>query len=434
MKKHIAKAINLILSVLCILLMAGCSQTEEVKPPATDNNKSAKGIVSIGPKSYDSADTCVVCGINESESTITFLNIELLKKYTLSFDKTTSFKDRYGKELLFEDIKIGEIADTTFLKSKKHLTTLQISPNSFRNDDVTEYTLDFIKQEIHIGSENYKLNKDILFCSDGVIIDPMELVEADTLSIRGIDREIFSITVERGHGYLRLQNDEYFVGGWIEVGPKIITKISKDMLLTVPEGEYQVNISNKGSGGIKNVIINKNQETVLDIGDLEIVEEKFGNVLFSVTPDKTAVYIDGSQVDISVPVSLSYGIHQMIAKAEGYDTIVKYLSVGQESAGIDITLEKSDSDDDEEDDEAAETVTVSDYYKVYVDSPEGAEVYLDGTYIGVAPCNFKKVAGTHIITLKKTGFETRSYTVSLEDDDNDFSYSFAELSLSTNNE
>ena len=60
-------------------------------------------------------------------------------------------------------------------------------------------------------------------------------------------------------------------------------------------------------------------------------------------------------------------------------------------------------------------------------APEGAEVYLDGNYVGISPCSFKKVAGVHVLILRKSGFETKSVTIQLDDSDKDMSYSFADL-------
>ena len=251
---------------------------------------------------------------------------------------------------------------------------------------------------------------------------------------QGIDNTVLSIQVEKGHGYLRLVNDENFVGGWIEIGQKQIQKITEDMLLVVPEGSYQVNISHKGGGGIKDVVINRNEETTLDIGDLAVAETQYGMVLFSLSPSNADLYIDGSAVDASQPITLEYGIHQIIAKADGYKSLTQYLRVGQASAGIDVVLDKVDADDEAESSESSETKeedTTTGYYKVYVDAPEGAEVYLDGNYVGIAPCSFKKSAGSHVITLRCTGYETRSYTVSVDDEDRDISYSFADLVKTT---
>ena len=61
-------------------------------------------------------------------------------------------------------------------------------------------------------------------------------------------------------------------------------------------------------------------------------------------------------------------------------------------------------------------------------------VYLDGNYIGLSPCSFKKVPGVHVIILRKTGYETKSYTVQVDSDSKDASYSFAELVRSGDDE
>ena len=123
-----------------------------------------------------------------------------------------------------------------------------------------------------------------------------------------------------------------------------------------------------------------------------------------------------------------------MARAEGYSTVTSYLKVAEESAGIDITLDLED-DEEEEEEESNETVssgngvTAASYYQVYVDAPEGAELYVDGNYIGICPISFKKVEGPHVITLRRTGYETRSYTIQIDGEDKDVSYSFAELAI-----
>ena len=114
----------------------------------------------------------------------------------------------------------------------------------------------------------------------------------------------------------------------------------------------------------------------------------------------------------------------MIVKADGYKSITQYIRVGQASAGVNVVLE---SLTEEEDSKKDVTDVSTSYYKVHVDSPEGAEVYLDGNYVGIVPCSFKKTSGAHVITLRKTGYTTRSYTIQVDEEDKDISYSFAEL-------
>lgn len=422
-----------LIAAAVILLLTGCSASLRGEDAAAGEGASAEraetGFVVTGPDSYDSADTAVCVSKDEKEGTMTFLNPELGKRYTLSLDGTTCFYDRYGEGISSDQVEAGDVVDIRFLKSKKHLTTLTLSPAAWKYENVEKYELNSVRGEVSIGSDIYKLTSDTQYFSGDRSVGSMDLNPADILSFQGIDSQVLSVRVEKGHGYLRLVNDENFIGGWLEIGQTQIRKITEDMLLSVPEGSYQVSISNKGGGGTKSVVIVRNEETALDIGDLEIPEPQYGMVFFSLSPSSAELYIDGEKTDASVAVSLTYGLHQLIARADGYSSVTQYIRVAQESAGINVVLDAAedgtDEDGDAESGDSSEAVT--DYYKVYVDSPENAEVYLDGNYMGIAPCSFRKTAGTHVITLRRTGYETRSYTVKIDDEDKDISYSFAAL-------
>lgn len=423
-----------IIMLSATMLLAACAFGKDVDNNSADTaseERADTGFELTGPDSYDSADTPVVVEIDEDENTVTFLNLEIGRNYTLSMDGTTKLYDKYGESISLNQIKEGDIVDVTFLKSKKHLTSMRLSSLAWSYNDVERYEINTVRGEVTIGQEIYKLGEHTQYISNGRLIESTDLHPADILTFQGLDKEILSVTVEKGHGYLRLANDEYFIGGWIEIGQSLIQHITEDMLLTVPEGSYEVNISHNGNGGTKKVIINRNEETTLDIGDFEIAEPQYGTILFSMTPSEARVYIDGTEIDTSQPISLEYGIHQLIAKADGYQTITRYLRVGSESAGFDIVLDKIETGEEESTQESSESSsesdTVTDYYKVYIDAPEGVEVYLNGNYVGITPCSFRKVVGTHMITLRKTGYEPRSYSVNIDDEDKDFSYSFADL-------
>ena len=392
---------------------------------SSSEERSETGFVLTGPDSYDSADTAILVSRDKKENTATFLNLDLGRRYTLSIDGTTRFYDKFGEGISFDQVQLGDIVDVTFLRSKKHLTTLQLSAAAWVNEDVEKYEINLVRGEVSIGGSVYKLTANTQYLSDGRSVDSMDLNPLDTLSFQGIDSQVLTVRVEKGHGYLRLVNDENFVGGWIEVGQTEIRRITEDMLLPVAEGSYQVNISHRGGGGIKSVTIKRNEETTLDIGDLEIPEPQYGMVLFSLNPSSAELYIDGEKTDPSGPVDLLYGLHQLIARAEGYQSVTRYIRVAQESVGINVELEANDSGEEESTESSADTLV--DYYQVYVDAPEGVEVYLDGNYVGISPCSFRKTAGVHVITLRKSYYETRSYTVQIDSEEKDISFSFADL-------
>ena len=481
MTNRLKKAFDKEKAIVCFLLvtivsLTGCGQTTspgttaavqntEAPTATTDAERMDTGFVVTNPDSFDSADTAVLVDINSVDKTVSFLNLDLGKRYTLSMDGTTHFADKYGKAMSLEQFQEGDIVDVTFLKKQKHLTTMQLAQTAWQYDNVERYEMNTVRNEVSIGGEVFQLSDATQYFSRGHSIEKMDLNPADVLTFHGIDSTVLSVTVEKGHGYLRLVNDENFIGGWLEIGQTQIVRITEDMLVTVPEGSYQVDISHNGGGGTKNVVINRNEETTLDIGDLEVAEAQYGMVLFSMNPSNAELYIDGSEADPSQPISLEYGIHQIIAKADGYKSLTQYLRVGQESAGVDVQLDKADSDSSGSTGESSSGSTSSSstgstssaestsstggtssaestsstgstsssadttttYYRVHIDAPEKVEVYLDGNYVGISPCSFKKTSGSHVITLRKTGYETRSYTVQVDEEEKDVSYSFVDL-------
>lgn len=416
-------------------------------------------VTSVG--SYDSADTAVVMSVDQENSGITFLNMDTGKQYTLYYSGTTYFKDKYEGPMTVSQIQPGDIVDVNFLKGKRQIASVQISPQAWCYENIDNYDLGGINHTASIGSSVFSLPDEAAILSGGNRIENMEVVKQDVVTIRGIGHTIYSVDIEKGHGYLRLKNDDALIGGWIEVGNSVICQITEDMLLTVPEGEYQVLLSNGKASCTKEVQIERNKELVLDVGDIQIEEEKTGKIVFSVTPATAQVSVDDEVVDISQPIELPYGIHKVYMEADGYYPLQKHVQVGSEYANISFTMEpkeeessvseNSTEDDwdqsqqktydlsrDEEvpfkqsvsenttDKQSVSANSTNANNKVYVDikgGQEGVEVYLDGYYIGNAPVKFKKVTGSHTISLRKEGYHTRSYTIYLYNDGDDITYS-----------
>ena len=418
-----------ILILACTLgLLTACSikpDSQTGQPaPAAPQEQPGTGFVPAGPNSYDSADTAVVVKRDAKESTVTLLNLDLGRNYTLSVEGTSNLYDKFGEPMSLEQIRLGDIVDVTFLRSKKRVNTMQISPLSWEYADASRYEIDLGRGEVTIGEDVYKLTDDTIYLSEEMRIEAMELNPVDVLTFKGIGSSIYSIEVERGHGYLRLKNEEKFVGGDMEIGQIIARRIEEDMLLTVPEGRYEIRLRKRGGGGTKEVTIRRGEETTLDIGDLEVPEIEYGTIVFTLEPSGAKLYIDGEKADPSAPVSLEYGIHQVMVRANGYQTITTYIKVAQPSGGLSFTLDAVDADKENDEQEEKEKLA---QYKVFVDAPEFAEVYLDGNYVGIAPTSFVKSEGSHIITLRRSGCQTRSYTISVDGEYNDITYSFAEL-------
>jgi len=412
---------------LCLILV-GCDSSQ----PEQTQKELDTGFIPARAGMYDSEDTALIKQINKKNHTITFYNLVRQKNYTLNFDGTTALYDKYGSALTIDQIKEGDIVNLRFLKEKKALALLQKAKESFILEDVTNFTINEKTHEILIGDQTYRLEENLFVYSDREQVEIMDINQVDTLRIQGMGHTVYSVCIEKGHGYLRLKNDEYFWGGWIEVGNSVIQRVKEDMLLVVPEGKYDVLLSNEGMSGTKRVTINRDKETELDVGDIKKEEDQkqYGNLIFVVSPDTASVYIDGKEVDISLPVQVEYGIHQLMSKAEGYQTVIQYIKVGQENATIQIELEvdNGDSVSSNSTSTSTESDTVSTTTgKITIGAPAGVEVYMDGSYIGMAPCSFQKTAGVHVITLRKDGYVTKSYTINVTNTETNENMSFSAL-------
>ena len=102
-------------------------------------------------------------------------------------------------------------------------------------------------------------------------------------------------------------------------------------------------------------------------------------------------------------------------------------------ANLNVKLEESNGEEEEEKDEetvssnSASGTTAASDYRVYIDAPKDAELYLDGSYVGIVPVSFAKKTGTYVISLRRDGYMTRSYTLQIDDSKKDVTYSFSEL-------
>lgn len=446
-KKYVAAV-----SLCGCLLLAGCqiAATGTVEETAASYDT---GFIPAGVNIYDSADRAVVVKKTEEENTITLFNHPTGRNYTLHYDGTTQIRDKYGEALSMAQIDPGDIVEVTFLKSRKKLRSISLSADVWTNTVAGNYEFNQNGSGMIIAKDQYALADNVMVVSEGEQAELVDINVSDTLLLQGIGRTIYSITVEKGHGYLRLANEEYFIGGWIEIGQALIKPVEEDMLLAVPEGSYQVLITNHGGGGTKQITVNRNEEITLDVGDLKGEETKQGSVVFALNPVSASVYIDGDKVDTTKAVEMDYGIHQMIVRAEGYKTITQYIKVGQAYATLDVVLEAEEGQEET----SAENGSLSDNtlsgnslsgnslegytgqgnivnatgdYRIYITAPEGAEVYYDGTYAGVIPVNLKKQEGLHVVTLRKNGCQTRSFTIQVDGEAKDISWAFSELEAS----
>lgn len=431
------KKYGMLLFLGALLLLIGCSKTEETALQTEETTKTEEYEL----EKADSLDYAAIVKIDEKNQAITYKNIATGRNYTLSYNGATSMQNRFNEEIVAGQLREGDLVEVTFLKNKKLARKVLLDKACNIMEEIDDFSINRAASTMMIAGQQYEFSKSLAVLSEKEEVGLMDINDADMLRAHVVDHTIYSLVIDKGHGYIRLVNDEYFIGGFIEVGQDIIKPVTEGMLLAVPEGTYKVLITNKGYGGEKEVVVERNKETQVDVGDLKGEIVKTGKILFLITPDDAKLSIDGRETDYSQPVELEYGIHQIVLKADGYATLTKYIKVGQELANIEITMEAGESTDVSEEEGSSKGQDTGNSsvsanspvspslskYSVYIDAPKGAELYLDGTYVGVVPASFSKESGNHTITLRMSGYQTRSYSIQIDDEEKDVTYSFSDL-------
>ena len=421
---------------------------------------------------YDSADTCTVRSVDTQNKQIKFRNHATGKGYTLNYDNTSFIYDQYGRAISASLLAEGEVVDIRFLKSTRHLTYMQISDTAWTSSNVTSFNL--IANEdgiVKVNGQSYKMDRSALIIDDGVLVSPESILQIDTITVKGIDKEIYSVVVNNGHGYVSLSSDTVddtsLVGAWLELDNSVIKKVTPNMLLSVAEGEYKLHILGNGADYTEKIQVSSNHETVIDTSKIEVEKPKEGLVTFEVTPENAQVFVDGEEKLTGVPVSIVYGYHSLKVMADGYVTQTKYLKVGTPNSVISVDLEKDSSAEEDTTDTTTNAATVASTnktkekssessdsaskastkkktsdvsgnsssssavdsngyvtgYYVNILGPVGAAVYFNGNYVGIAPVKIKKKVGVHAITIDESG-TVNSYTIEIDSEQTNVNLTF----------
>lgn len=462
--------------VLALVLSAGMlvSSPHSIVRAAESVDKVSVSLIG----KYDSADTAAIRDIDTTKKIIRFRNHQTGKTYTLSYDNTSMMYDARGTVLSASLLEVGEIVDVTFLKSSKHITTLNVSSDAWVVENTRNHDLVRGDGTARILGDTYKIDARTLVIAEGDLALAEDVLSTDKITVSGIGKDIYSVVVTSGHGYVSLSSDTVedhsLVGAWLELDNEVIHKISPNMMLSAPEGDYNLQILGNGASYQTEVNISRNQETVVDTSSVTISKPKESLVTFEIIPEDAEVFVDGQRVLTGTPQSINYGYHSLKVLADGYITQDKYLKVGTAKAVIQIELEKED-DAAADTSSSAETVngttaassasTYASYpvgtidfgasssaassaatvsanssesesantnklikgYNIYFDKPYGAEVYFDGAYVGVVPTSVNKISGNHEIILKQDGYETKSYRINVDKEEDNKSYSFPDL-------
>ena len=307
-----------------------------------------------------------------------------------------------------------------YVDKKGKATKIYGNSDAWARYDVSGITVDESSRKLSIGASNMVYESYTVVLSGDERISIAQLVDQDKLVIRGVGEKVYSVDVTEGHGYLKFTGVDALSGGYVSIGNRQLLGITPDMLVTAPVGTFTVNVRNGSLSSSKTVTISKDATTTVDFSEVQTDPVKTGAVNFSVTPSGAVMSIDGTEVDYSSPVSLTYGTHRIKLVANHYQEYSEIINVN--SPYVTKVIDMSAS--------STTTTTAADNtsgYKVSITAPKGASLYVNSEYIGTVPCTFDKSSGKKTITLSQNGYNTVSYTISIANTSGDLTYAFPDM-------
>jgi hypothetical protein len=401
----------------------------------------------------------IVKELDNVKQQVTLFDVDNQETIYLTFSGGSDIKDKYDQIISASQIKTGEMVDAVYQKETNKLIKMQISKRAWEYIGVSNLSINESSKIMKIADKKYKYTDEISILNGTEFTSVSELAVQDELTIRGYDEIIWSITVTRGHGTVTLEDYEAFLGDNLTIGYESMQQITEGLVVTVREGNFNLTVENGMFSATKNITVNRNQETVVSLSDLG-PDLRVGNVTFEITPFGADLYIDGEITSYANSVELLYGKHKIEVSLGGYTTYQGTLDLNSAGKTLKIDLpevnsgksvdiietqnpgtmnpgnqnsESGASNEDNGNDSNTPDMTpeedpiVDRAHLIYVQKPVGASVYMDGTFMGIAPVSFEKVIGSRVITLILEGYETKSYTVDILDDKLDTYFSLPDL-------
>lgn len=481
--KRACQTVALMIAFVMSFSLAGCDFSDSQKSSIIPGSQ----ILSVTKKATESEsskgnpDEIVLTGvltyIDGNAMKMHYLDISNGVEYEVLYNGGTDIQNRYDTIITTNKMKMGALYDVACNRSGVAIR-LHESKEAWEISGLKNFSVNELERVATLNSNTYKYDKSAIILSGSDRLEPKEVMKNDVVTVYGVDKSVYSVRVDKGHGYLKITGTDDFIGGFVDIGENIVSVVSKDMLVTVPEGEYKVSIQNttRTLSGNKTVKVEKDKDLTVDFSEYRTEAVKNGLVEFSVTPAGAVMYIDGTQVSYKEPISLEYGRHSVVLKQNNYLSYeeIFYVKQSYEKKIIDMSISSSAAATTKSATtsttkssvtatkspasatlkqigttatKASSTVgaikgegaTSSDEivngtvknltqgYYVNVKGPTGAAVYVNNSYVGMAPVTFDKKAGTMVIALTMAGHQTKSYSIEVPNSTGDLNYTFPQL-------
>jgi len=352
--------------------------------------------------------TAVIKYIDAEGSSIIIADVETDESIDLKIKSQIQIIDKYGRDIDVTELKIGEIVNIKYNELNGEVETLRISAESFEYTGLENTIINEETKTIKNANDIYLYTDEIVILYNNSPIPISEITKDDTLTIKGFKNKIYTIIMEKSHGYIKLKNYDGFVGGYIDIDrDESVTIIQEMQPIPISNGSHKIVIEKEGyEVFIRELEVGKRETIELDLGAAEI---KQGNVEFRANVDDYELLINGQVQNSLEERKLDYGEYEILARKSGQLDFKTTIRVDKDQIIVNIKF-----------DEKPKFINIT-------TSPDQVQVYIDDNFAGYSPISAPTKIGEHIVMLVKENYLSKKYTIRITDDNMDAYFNFPAL-------
>ncbi len=344
---------KILIALLAVFLLSACTARESDVTVYEDTEN--RDLV------HEEKTITAVYSFRNADDTMGLIDFQTGQTYILGYHGGVFCYGRDGRNISIGNIGFGTVVDCTYNTDTKRIVSLKVNSDTMMVENVKKFRINIKEKKALYGASSAVLwEKATAYGEDGPIqIDEVSTEDVVTLSI--LNGTLVSVVVNKSHGYVRLLNQESYIGGMVEVGYDVIYPVTEDMLLIVGEGSYTLRVTKNGYEKAKPVVVKKGSETVVDLIDVAVPD---GTVAFEYGPYDVRgvhIYVNGEEIFGRIYTN-QYGSYVVRATAENYADIkgVFTISKSSETKKLMFTQKTEEDTTEQTTTEAPSTATPTD--------------------------------------------------------------------------
>lgn len=366
-----------------------------------------------------------------TEDRVVGYDIKNMSPFNKQISDTARFSDAYGNALPVAQIKTGDIVEVDYQSERDTIIAVSKAPEvqSFRR--ISGVTVDKATKQFNVGGTNYAYTEETMILNeDGSLADIGKVGPFDIVSIQELDGIVWSLTIDEASASLNMV-DLPTPNGQIEIDNSRLIQF-KDITqpIRIIPGQHKIVIKMEGYTTISESI---------SVSSGEVYEMSLENAEIAYTIVKPYISTKITNYSIKIgdkiygpgdEIKLQQGDYEIEVTAEGYEKIIKKVSLSKDTYPLGVVLIPIEDGTEEELETSTNGISTNEALNssrtiVLNTDPTGAKVYINGAYSGITPYTATLNNGSYNILFEKENYMVYSTNILLDGSNDQSAFLYA---------